>query len=130
MEYAYTILYVVSVEKTLNFYEQAFGYVKKFITPEGDYGELLSGQTTIAFASHKLADKNLGGHYQKLTLADKPFSIELAFTTEKIEEDFEKAVAAGATIVSPIQQKPWKQKVGYLRDIDGFLIEICTPIHQ
>jgi lactoylglutathione lyase len=35
---------------------------------------------------------------------------------------------AGAIIAEEPKQKPWGQTVAYLRDIDGFLIEICTPI--
>lgn len=26
------------------------------------------------------------------------------------------------------QQKPWYQMVGYVRDLNGFLVEICTEI--
>jgi len=58
----------------------------------------------------------------------KPFGVELAFTTETIETDFQKAIDAGATEFEPLTEKPWGQKVGYLRDNNGFLIEICTPI--
>jgi uncharacterized glyoxalase superfamily protein PhnB len=52
----------------------------------------------------------------------------LAFTTENIETEFQKAIDAGATLFEPLTQKPWRQKVGYVRDNDGFIIEICTPI--
>jgi len=41
--FAYTILYVKDVQKSVTFYEKAFDFKKKFITPEGDYGEILSG---------------------------------------------------------------------------------------
>ena len=49
MKYAYTILYVEKVLETIQFYEKAFGFKQKFITDEKDYGELISGETTIAF---------------------------------------------------------------------------------
>jgi len=58
----------------------------------------------------------------------KPFGIELAFTSKNIELDFEKAKKAGATEVEKIITKPWGQKVGYLRDNNGFLIEVCTSM--
>lgn len=58
MTYAYTIIYVENVVDTINFYEIAFGFHRKFITPENDYGELLSGETTIAFASMGLGNAN------------------------------------------------------------------------
>jgi lactoylglutathione lyase len=35
---------------------------------------------------------------------------------------------AGAIIIEEPKQKPLGQTVAYLRDIDGFLIEICTPM--
>ncbi len=52
----------------------------------------------------------------------------MAFTTESIETDFKKAIDAGATEFEPLVEKPWGQKVGYVIDNNGFLIEICTPI--
>lgn len=128
MKYAYTILYVEDVEKTIEFYEKAFGFQKKFITSEVDYGELISGETTIAFASNELGQSNFKKGFKKLEPDEKPNGIEMAFTTENIEDDFNKAINAGAIEYEPIIEKPWGQKVGYLRDINGFLIEVCTPI--
>ncbi|MCT4700092.1 VOC family protein [Tenacibaculum haliotis] len=128
MKYAYTILYVNDVLKTVNFYEKCFGFKRKFITPEKDYGELISGETTIAFASIILGESNLKKGFIKSTPSGKPFGIELVFTTENIEVDFKKAIDNGALVYENIQEKPWKQHVGYLKDNNGFLIEICTPI--
>ncbi|WP_299107975.1 VOC family protein [uncultured Winogradskyella sp.] len=128
MKYAYTILYVEDVEKTISFYENAFGFQKKFISPESDYGELISGETTIAFASNVLGDSNFKNGFKKLSINEKSNGIEMAFTSENIEEDFNKAINVGAVKYESIKEKPWGQKVGYLRDINGFLIEICTPI--
>lgn len=56
--------------------------------------------------------------------------IELTFTTENIVQDFQKAIDACAIIYEPITKKPWGQQVGYVRDNNGFLIEICTPISK
>ncbi|MEM6346420.1 MAG: VOC family protein [Bacteroidota bacterium] len=128
MQYAYTILYVKEVEESLHFYEQAFGFQRKFITPEGDYGELISGATTIAFASFELGASNFKKGYLKSDPQGRPFGIELTFTSANIEEDFAKALGAGAIEEEPLIQKPWGQIVGYLRDNNGFLIEICTPM--
>ncbi len=128
MKYAYTILYVENIIETIEFYERAFGFSRKFITPEKDYGELISGETTIAFASIALGNSNFKNGFEKITKAKKPFGVELAFTTEHIESDFQKAMNAGATEFEPLVEKPWGQKVGYVLDNNGFLIEICTPI--
>ena len=128
MKYAYTILYVESVPETIEFYEKAFRFVRKFLTPENDYGELISGETTIAFASIELGSSNLKKGFEKSNVAKKPFGVELAFTSENIEQDFQKAIDEGATVFELLTEKPWGQKVGYLRDNNGFLIEICTPM--
>ena len=128
MQYAYTIIYVENVVETIEFYKRAFGFEKKFVTPENDYGELISGETTIAFASFKLGISNFKKGFEKIDKSKKPFGVEMAFTTENIETDFKKAIDAGATEFEPLVEKPWGQKVGYVLDNNGFLIEICTPI--
>lgn len=130
IKYAYTILYVKDVEKTVSFYEQAFGFQRKFVTPEQDYGELVSGETTIAFASLELANSNLKSGFTESKPTDKPFGVELAFATEQPEALVRKAVEAGATVAAELKTKPWGQRVGYVRDINGFLIEICTPMQS
>jgi len=58
MKFGYTIFYVADVEKTIAFYERAFGFSRKFISPEKDYGELVTGDTTISFASFALGASN------------------------------------------------------------------------
>lgn len=130
MIYAYTILYVLDVQKTVEFYKQAFGFSEKFTTPEKDYAEMISGETTIAFASHELGESNFPSGFKRSSTDEKPFGVELAFITENIENDFKKALDTGASLVTEIIEKPWGQKVGYLRDNNGFLIEICTPVQQ
>ncbi|QFZ53698.1 VOC family protein [Oceanihabitans sp. IOP_32] len=130
MKYAYTILYVENVMETIEFYEKAFEFRRKFMTPENDYGELITGETTIAFASTELGNSNFKNGFEKINKSGKPFGVELAFTTENIERDFQNAIKSGATEFEPLTEKPWGQKVGYLRDNNGFLIEICTPIKK
>ncbi|MDO1512736.1 hypothetical protein Q2T41_08715 [Maribacter confluentis] len=63
-------------------------------------------------------------------MSKQPFGIEMAFTTETIETDFQKAIDAGAVLYEAIVEKPWGQKVGYFRDDNGFVIEICTPVQR
>jgi lactoylglutathione lyase len=124
----YTILYVSDVTSSIEFYELAFGFTRKFITPENDYGELLTGETTISFTSIELAHTNLKSGFVQSMLSEKPFGIELALVTENVTETIEAAVKLGAVVIEPPVQKPWGQTVGYIRDINGFLLEICTPI--
>lgn len=128
MKYGYTIFYVENVEATINFYEKAFGFDRKFVTPENDYGELSTGETTIAFASIELGKSNFKKGFEKIENNEKPIGMEMAFVTEEIEADFQKALSVGATEFEKIAEKPWGQKVGYLKDNNGILIELCTPV--
>ncbi|GAA5021921.1 lactoylglutathione lyase [Marivirga lumbricoides] len=128
IQYAYTILYVKDVPGTIEFYKKAFGFEEKFLTPENDYGEIISGHTTIAFANLELGNSNLKKGFAESNLSEKPFGIELAFTTSEVEKVMDSAIANGAICLEETVTKPWGQKVGYLRDVNGFIIEICTPI--
>jgi lactoylglutathione lyase len=128
IKFGYTILYVDNVTKSVAFYENAFGFERKFITPESNYGELDTGTTTLSFASKELANSNLKNGFIESRASEKPFAIELGLVTDTVEETMKRAEKAGAKIVEPPKQKPWGQTVGYVRDIDGFLIEVCTPM--
>jgi catechol 2,3-dioxygenase-like lactoylglutathione lyase family enzyme len=128
VKFGYTILYVSDVSKSIGFYETTFGFTRKFITPENDYGELDAGQTTISFASKELAKSNLKNGFIESDLTQKPFAIELGMVTEMVSEIVALAKENGATILEDPKEKPWGQTVAYIRDIDGFLIEICSPL--
>jgi lactoylglutathione lyase len=128
IKFAYTILYVQNVTKSVEFYENAFGFKRKFVTPDNDYGELLVGETTLSFASITLAKSNLSEGFTESNLKNKPFGIEIGFTSDNVDETISNAIKAGATVVENPKTKPWGQIVAYVRDLDGFLIEICTPM--
>ena len=128
VRFAYTILYVQDVNKSIEFYEKAFGFERKFIVPNNEYGELSTGDTTLSFASIELAKTNVKHGLIPSSINEKPFAIEIAFATENVEEVYQAAIEAGATAEAPAEWKPQGQTVAYVRDPDGFLIEICTPM--
>ena len=63
MRFGFTILYVEDVARSLDFYERALGLERRFLHESGDYGELETGATALAFATHELAASNLPGVY-------------------------------------------------------------------
>lgn len=128
IKFAYTILYVQDVTKTIEFYEKSFGFTRKFVTPDNSYGELLTGEATLSFATTTLAKKSLKDGFIESSLTQKPFGIEIGFATENVEAAVKSAVNAGAVLVAEPMTKPWGQVVAYVRDPDGFLVEICTPV--
>lgn len=127
-QFAYTILYVRDVSASIDFYERAFGFERKFISPDNEYGELNTGSTTLSFAATSLAQTNIPDGFTASDPGTKPFGIEIGFTVDNVEEAFQQALNAGAAPVSKPKTKPWGQVVSYVRDPDGFLVEICTAM--
>ena len=123
MHFAYTILYVDDVATTLMFYTQAFGFERKMLHESGDYGELQTGETTLAFASRQMLI-DMG---KSPTAPGQP-TFEIAFTTADVAAAVDRAVAAGAKLVDAPKEMPWGQTIAYVSDNSGFLVEICTPI--
>jgi lactoylglutathione lyase len=128
MKFGYTIVYVSSVADALAFYKDAFGFETRFFHESGDYGELDTGETVLAFASHDLGEMNLDGHYQKTDLTAMPLGVELAFVTDDVALAYTKAVSAGAIPIKEPIAKPWGQVIAYVRAREGSLIELCSPI--
>jgi lactoylglutathione lyase len=128
VNFSYTILYVGNVPQALAFYEQAFGLKPRFLHESEQYAEMETGATTIAFAAIDLAKSNLPDGFQENSLSSLPSGIEVGFVTDEVEETFASAVKAGATIVVEPKVKPWGQTVAYVRDLDGVLVSINSPI--
>ena len=87
-----------------------------------------TGETTLAFASNELGASNLPDGYVRNSLDTRPAGIELAFIDADVEQAVTTALAHGATLVTEPEEKPWGQRVAYVRDIDGVLIEMATPM--
>jgi len=128
MKFAYTILYVPDVAAAIAFYEAAFGLTRGFVHECGDYAELATGSTTLSFASLSLAESNIEGGVIPSDVRSRPAAFELAFRTEDVASAYDRAIRAGALPASAPSLKPWGQTVSYVRDLNGNLIEICSPI--
>lgn len=128
MKFFYTILYVKDVAQSVAFYENAFGLKQRFVHESGQYAEMDTGGTSLAFASNELANSNLPQGFQENNLSKLPAGIEVGFVTEDVIVAFSKAVEAGAIAVVDPKSKPWGQTVAYVRDLDGILIEIGSPM--
>jgi len=117
---------VENVAETLKFYEQAFGLETGFLHESGAYGDLDTGTTKLAFSSIELMHQ-LG----KNPAAPSPKSpvFEIAFETENVREALAVALSAGATLVQDVREEPWGQTTAYVHDLNGFLVEICSPVN-
>lgn len=126
MQFSHTLLYVKSVPDTLKFYNEAFGFETKLLHESNAYGELQTGATTLGFVSFDLAEQNNVGF--KKPDADHNQKSEICFFSKDITKDLAHAVKNGATVVHDVQKKPWGELVAFVRDINGFVIEICMKI--
>lgn len=127
MQLGYVINYVKDVASSVAFYREAFGLAPRFVAETGDYAELATGATTLSFASVELARSN--------GLALTPSShfapggaTEIAFVTDEVRSAYDRALRAGASGVRAPSQMPWGQTVAWLRDADGALVELCSPM--
>lgn len=125
MRLGYTILYVNDVRAAVAFYEKAFGLKPAFIHESGDFAQMDTGATALAFSSRALM-ATLG----KKTAAPDVGApcVEIALTTEDVSAALSRALAAGATPIQEVQRMPWGQTVAYVADPDGFWVELCTPM--
>lgn len=128
MKFGYTITYVPDVGASLAFFEAAFGLSRRFLHESGTYGELDTGETTLAFAALELAATHFVEGVVAASESDRPLGVELAFVTPDVEAAHARAVAAGASELAAPATKPWGQVVSYVRCPDGSLVELCTPM--
>ena len=84
-----------------------------------------TGSTTLSFSSLKLM-RELGKDPAQ-PVPERP-TFEIAFVVEDVRKAIDKAVAAGAERVQDAEDMPWGQTVGYVRDNNGFLVELCTRV--
>jgi len=127
MKFVYTIIYVSDVEETLTFYKKAFDLEQHFLHESKQYAELNTGDTKLAFASNSLAELN-GVEFTKNNLKDFAAGFEIALVSKDVKYNYKHALANGAVNVKEPTIKPWGQEVAYVRDLNGIIIEICSPM--
>ncbi len=127
VRFGYTILYVPNVPETVAFYETAFGMTLRFLHESSLYAEIETGAVTLAFAGEEMAEMN-GLAIRSLRVGDLAPAVEIALICDDPQLAWDRAVAAGAIPLSPPQLKPWNQTVGYVRDLNGCLVELCSDM--
>lgn len=129
MQLGYTIVYVPDVAQSLAFFEQAFGLKRRFLHESGEYGELETGASTLAFASLAMGRSNLPQGFVAASESAQPLGFEIALVTSEVASAYARALQAGATAIKLPEDKPWGQTVAYVRCPDGVLVELCSPLH-
>ncbi|MGE5635690.1 MAG: VOC family protein [Nocardioidaceae bacterium] len=127
MRFGFTILYVRDAAASVAFYERAFGLARRFEHASGQYAELETGATALAFASRALAADNLPPGLRPDDAGDGRPAFEICLVTDDVEGAFERAVQAGAEPVTAPRTRAWGQDVAFVLDPDGVLVELASP---
>jgi lactoylglutathione lyase len=123
----WTIVYVEDPVAASAFYARTFGLTPEFASPDGSYAQMDTGQTKLAFASYALADSNFPGGVARPE-PDRPPNVEVTLVSPDVDGATRVALDAGCTSLAEPVDKPHGQRVAYLRDPFGTLIEIGTPM--
>ncbi|KAK1373687.1 Dessication-induced 1VOC superfamily protein [Heracleum sosnowskyi] len=126
---AYVVVYVKDVAKSVAFYSKAFGYQVRRL--DGRWGELESGQTTIAFTPvHQHETDDVTGQVHTSGSRKERDPVEVCLVYKDVDAAYKKAVENGAIGVSEPEDKEWGQRVGYVRDIDGIVVRLGSFVSE
>lgn len=128
MKLSHTIVYVRSVEQAQKFYEEAFGLERGFTSEDGQFGEMKTAGGGLGFVAIELAHDNLRDGFRENRKDETPPGFEIAFEVQDVDAAWSKAIRAGAAPYGKPSQKPWGQTIAYLRDQEGILVCLASPM--
>jgi catechol 2,3-dioxygenase-like lactoylglutathione lyase family enzyme len=128
LKLGWVIAYVEDPRAASAFYEQTFGLRAEFAAPDGSYAQLDTGPTRLAFASYALGERNFDGGVRRTSLDEAPANVEITLVADDVDAAFARALSAGCTELSVPEDKPHGQRVAFVRDPFGTLIELGTPM--
>jgi catechol 2,3-dioxygenase-like lactoylglutathione lyase family enzyme len=124
----WVIVYVDDPPAAREFYMQAFGLRGGFAVPSGGYAELDTGPTKLAFAAYSLGESNFPGGVRRAAAEGQPPNMEIALVADDVDGAYERALAAGCAALAEPKDKAQGQRVAYVRDPFGTLVELATPL--
>lgn len=124
----WVIVYVDDPAAASAFYQQTFGLSGEFTAEGGSYAQLDTGPTKLAFASYALAEKNFAGGVERASPQKRPPSVEITLVSTDVDAAHARALSAGCAELAPPEDKPHGQRVAFVRDPFGTLVELGTPM--
>jgi len=120
----YVVLIVEDLDRSLNFYTKVLGL--RLGHRAGEYAQLDTGTTRLAFYTRNAISKTLG-----LPLQAPPHDapgFEIGFKVSDVDAAFEELVSKGASPAMEPTTRPWGQRTAYVRDPDGHLVELAQDL--
>jgi lactoylglutathione lyase len=124
----WVIVYVDAADEAARYYEATFGLTFEFAAPGGTYAQLDTGATKLAFASYALGEENFEGGVRRAPSSGQPPNVEITLVTADVDAGYAQALAAGCSSLSEPEDKPHGQRVAWVRDPFGTLVELATPM--
>jgi lactoylglutathione lyase len=128
MTLGWVIVYVDDPAAANEFYERAFGLRGEFVAPGGSFAQLDTGPTKLAFAAYTLGEENFAGGVRRAGGEGQPPNVEIALVAEDVDGAYARALKAGCSALAEPSDKPQGQRVAYVRDPYGTLVELATPL--
>ena len=120
----YIILIVDDLDRALRFYTEILGL--RLGHRSGDYAQLDTGATRLGLYTRNAMAKTLGFPLQS-PAHDAP-GFEIGFKVPDVDAAYAELVTRGASPVTPPTTRPWGQRIAYVRDPDGHLIELAQDL--
>ena len=125
----WVIVYVDDPPAAREFYMRAFGLQGGFVAGSRTYAELDTGATKLAFAAYALGEQNFSGGVRPAAAGDgPPPNVEIALVADDVDGAYERALEAGCVALAEPKDKPQGQRVAWVRDPFGTLLELATPL--
>ncbi|BAZ27779.1 glyoxalase/bleomycin resistance protein/dioxygenase [Cylindrospermum sp. NIES-4074] len=128
MKFGYTVIWVDDVIKTVEFYEKAFGLVRRNVQDTGKFisAEIETGGTTLAFSSTSEAETLFPGGFHVNNPSQAPALIQISFTTPDVATAYMRAIGAGAKPLDAPKNQPGGKTIARVRDLNGVLVALVN----
>ncbi len=121
-------LFIKGAAQALEFYKQAFGAVER-LRLDGPNGSIGHAEIEIGTGVIMLADEHPGMRaLSPATIGGTP--VMLHVYVPDVDATFQRAVAAGATVLQPVENKFYGDRSGSLQDPFGHQWAIATHVED
>jgi lactoylglutathione lyase len=124
----WVIVYVDDPAAASAFYAATFGLRGEFVAESGTYAQMDTGPTRLAFAAYALGDGNFPGGVLHVAPGDQPRNVEIALVADDVDGAYERALQAGCTSLAAPSDAAHGQRVAWVRDPFGTLVELASPV--
>lgn len=121
--FSHTMIHVADVAQTIVWYNKVFDLKTKFVTEDGQYAELLTGNTTLVFSANALEHSKYGD-FAENSLDVLPPGFHIAISVPDLHTTYQRALESGAVSINPPEAQPWGTYVARIRDMNGILVAI------